>query len=141
MPVTIARPKGDPGYFQNLPCTTESADPARCLVSTALAVWAMDSLVDDAALVVSELVGNAVRHTRSHLIRVTVTRLAQDTVLVAVADRDKAEVVRRNPGPDDTNGRGLMLVEALTERWGVTYLPWGKRVWAQLKDAGARTSP
>lgn len=141
MPVTIARLKGDPRYCQNLPCTSESAEPARGLVRTALTVWALESLVDDAVLVVSELVGNAARHTRSHLIRVSVTRRAEDTVLVAVLDMDKAEVVRRDPGMDDANGRGLVLVEALTERWGVAVLPWGKRVWAQLKVVRAGTSP
>lgn len=141
MPVTIARPQGDLRYCQNLPCTSESAEPARGLVRTALTVWALESLVDDAVLVVSELVGNAARHTQSHLIKVSVTRLAKDTVLVTVLDKDKTEVVRRDPGMDDTNGRGLMLVEALTECWGVTLLPWGKRVWAQLKAIRVETSP
>ncbi len=142
MPVTtIARSTGGPGYSRTLPCAFESAEPARVLVRTALAAWALGSLTDDAALVVSELVGNAARHTRSRLIRVSVTRLAEDTVLVAVVDRNREEVVRRDPGPDDTNGRGLMLVEALTERWGVARSPWGKEVWARLRDVGAETPP
>ncbi len=141
MPVTIARSNGDPRYFENLPCTVESAESARGLVRAALGVWAMESLVDDAVLVVSELVGNAARHTRSHLIRVSVTRVAEDTVLVAVVDKDRAEVIRRDAGPEDTSGRGLMLVEALAERWGVTPMPWGKRVWAQLREPKVETVP
>jgi hypothetical protein len=50
-----------------------------------------------------------------------------------VVDKNKAPVVRRNPQEDDTAGRGLMLVDALTTHWGVTATPWGKRVWAELK--------
>lgn len=138
---TIARPMGDPGYSQTLPCTFESAEPARGLVRTALDAWALGSLVDDATLVVSELVGNAARHTRSQLVQVSVTQLTEDTVLVTVVDKDTAEIVRRDPGPDDVNGRGLMLVEALTECWGVTPHPWGKQVWAQLRTAGTETYP
>jgi anti-sigma regulatory factor (Ser/Thr protein kinase) len=131
---TIARPRGHPGYSENLPCTAESAEPARSLVRIALAVWGLEDLADDAALVVTELVANAARHTSSRLIRVAVNRLGEDTVLIAVVDKNKEPVIRRNAQADDTAGRGLMLVDALTSHWGVTSLPWGKRVWAELRS-------
>jgi anti-sigma regulatory factor (Ser/Thr protein kinase) len=134
MPVsTHACPRGHPGYSENLPCTAESAETARGLVRIALAVWGLETLADDAALVVTELVANAARHTSSRLIRVAVNRLGEDTVLIAVVDKNKAPVVRRSPHEDDTTGRGLVLVDALTAHWGVTTTPWGKRVWAELK--------
>jgi hypothetical protein len=92
-------PIGRPAYTQTMPCLAPSAAGARRLVRTALGVWGLESLTDTAELVVSELVGNAVRHTRCRLIRVTVTRLAADYVRVAVTDtstRGAANGRRRN---------------------------------------------
>ena len=39
---------------------------------------------------------------------------------------------RRNPGPDTVTGRGLMLVDALTDRWGSAPTDDGKVVWFEL---------
>lgn len=134
MPVsTIARPKGHPGYTQTLPCAIKSAGPARGLVRTALAVWGLEDLADDGLLVVTELVSNAARHTSCRLIRVSVNRPSESKVVIAVVDSSEVPVVPRQAQPDDTRGRGLMLVDALSARWGVTVLPFGKRVWCELE--------
>ncbi|WP_030549300.1 ATP-binding protein [Streptomyces albus] len=131
--VTWARPTGCPGYSETLPCEPKSAAAARRLVRAALAAWGMEDLADDGVLVVSELVSNAVRHARSHAIRVTVTRPGPTRVRIGVVDKSARTPVVREPGDEDEGGRGLALVGALAEDWGTDTLPWGKRVWAQLR--------
>lgn len=133
MSVTHARPTGHPGYSETLPRTPASVAIARRLVTTAVATWRMDGLADDAVVVVSELVTNAVQHARSQAIRVTVTRPEPGSVRIAVMDESKAVPVRCEADEDDERGRGLALVDVLAESWGADALPWGKRVWAELK--------
>jgi serine/threonine-protein kinase RsbW len=125
-------PTGRPAYFQAMPCAAPSAGEARRLVRTAVAAWGLDVLADEAELVVSELVGNAVRHTRCRLIHVSVARPAQGTVRVAVADTSYVKPVVVEAGAEGTCGRGLLLVAAVAARWGTEPLPWGKRIWAEL---------
>jgi anti-sigma regulatory factor (Ser/Thr protein kinase) len=129
---TVARPRGHSGYSESLPCTADSTKIARRLVSSALWAWGLDGLVDDSALVVTELVTNAAQHTKSRLIRVTITRLAPGTVRIEVVDRSRALPQPRDPQTDDERGRGLLLVRNLTERCGADRLAFGKRVWGEL---------
>ena len=79
-------------------------------------------VVDDAALLVSELVGNAVRYAHPLPGDVLTVRweARRGRLLVRVTDgggRDAPHV--RDAGPRDTRGRGLAIVEALAARWGV----------------------
>lgn len=136
-----ARPTGYPGYTETTPCEPENAQAARSLVRTALDTWGLGHLADDGALVVSELFGNAVRHTRSRYVLVTITRPTEAFVRVAVVD--KSRVLPHPPPPGDgdgdEHGRGLTVVEAVCDRWGVDRLGWGgKRVWGELRCGGAR---
>ena len=82
-------------------------------------------------LLASELVTNAVRHAATPFeIRVAVD---DDTVRVAVIDGDVDHGPRMcHPGPDDTNGRGLQLVDQLSAVWGSDRVGRGKAVWFQL---------
>lgn len=134
---TTARSIGCPGYTETMPRAPQSARTARGLVGTALTVWDMDGLLADGTTVVSELVANAVRHAEGYSIRVMVTRPVPDVVRIAVVDKSPHLPVRRAPGADEVWGRGLLLVEALTERWGSElrgsrHRPWGKVVWGEL---------
>ncbi|MFJ6631990.1 ATP-binding protein [Streptomyces sp. NPDC091376] len=131
-PATRARPTGYPGYSETLPREPESAGTARRLVRVALAAWGLDDLGDDGALIVSELVSNAVRHVRSHSIRVTVTRPEATRVRIGVVDRSKRLPEPREPYEEDESGRGLVLVATPAKDWGTDSLPWGKQVWAEL---------
>ncbi|MCX4514157.1 ATP-binding protein [Streptomyces sp. NBC_01619] len=131
-PTTRARPTGYPGYSETLPREPESLGTARRLVRVALAAWGLDELGDDAALIVSELVSNAVQHARSHSIRVTVTRPEATRVRIGVVDRSKRLPEPQEPDGEDESGRGLVLVATLAKSWGTDPLPWGKRVWAEL---------
>ena len=131
---TVANPRGRPGYEATLPCAPQSARPARNLVVIVLSVWALDDLAEDAALVVTELVANAARHTTGSRLRVCVTRPGGHLVRVAVADHSPVPPALLCAGPRDEYGRGLTVVTALAEAWGATPLRRGKRVWAELRS-------
>ncbi|MEU6462334.1 ATP-binding protein [Streptomyces sp. NPDC046976] len=135
-PTTRVRPTGHPGYSETLPRDPESAATARRLVCVALSTWGLDELTDDAVLIVTELVTNAVRHARRRSIRVMVERIAPRTVRVAVADFSHALPVPCAPKNDEEGGRGLALVVALATNWGADERRWGKVVWADLEAPG-----
>jgi anti-sigma regulatory factor (Ser/Thr protein kinase) len=129
---------GHPGYSETLPGLEESAETARKLVRTALAVWHLEELTDTAILLVSELVANAVKHTNSRVIRVIVTRPSERFVRIGVVDKARVMPEFVKPGDDLlTSGRGLLLVDALAERWGTDLYRWGKQVWAEVMSEPA----
>ena len=86
-----------------------------------------------ACLVVTEVVTNALVHGGG-IVQVDIA-LEQDGVRVGVVDRSAAMPVRRTPDPVTPSGRGVMLIELLSVRWGTELLPEGpgaKRVWFEL---------
>jgi anti-sigma regulatory factor (Ser/Thr protein kinase) len=129
---TTARPTGHPGYSETLPREPESAAKARRLVCSSLSVWGLDDLAEDGAVIVSELVSNAVQHARRESIRITIERPEEGCVRVGVVDFSRVRPERKTSGPEDEGGRGLALVGELSADWGTELLPWGKRVWAEL---------
>jgi serine/threonine-protein kinase RsbW len=140
--IATPRPTGHPGYSQSLPRLPESAAVARRLVRTAMAAWEQDDLVEDAALVVTELVSNAVDHACFDMIRVIVSRPTETFVRVGVVDRSHTLPMRRmDSNGDQIRGRGLLLVEAFTDRWGTEIYPWGKQVWGELKCEPTNPAP
>jgi two-component sensor histidine kinase len=134
---TVANPRGRPGYEATLPRAPQSARSARNLVVIVLSVWALDDLAEDAALVVTELVANASRHTTGSRLRVSITRPSGQVVRLAVTDHSPEPPVMLRPDLLDDFGRGLTLITALTETWGATPLRRGKRVWAELRSTRA----
>ncbi len=106
--------------------------------------WGLHNLADTIELVVSELVTNAVKastdqdqrpyYTDEHGLACIHLRLSADrhAALVEVWDENVKLPAPNQPGLDDENGRGLMLVEALAERWGwdLAATGRGKIVWA-----------
>ncbi|MFI2431512.1 ATP-binding protein [Streptomyces sp. NPDC018693] len=120
---------GVPGYAETMPREPESARRARLLVSASVNTWNLGDLADAGTLIVSELVGNAVRHTSCRLIRVTTRRIAARRVRMEVTDASRA---LPEMGCGDSNregGRGLLLVEALSDRWGYDLHGTGRRRW------------
>ena len=91
-----------------------------------------DALLDDLQLVISELVTNAVVHARTPL-RLLV-RFDGDRVVTEVFDAD-ARLPTLAVSVDDVGGRGLILVDRLSDRWGSEPFTDGKRVWAELTEA------
>ncbi|MEU6244069.1 ATP-binding protein [Streptomyces sp. NPDC047024] len=133
---TTSRPTGHPGYSETLPREPESAATARRLVRAACAAWGLRLAAENGALVVSELVANAVRHARRDSIRVVVERVAPGTVRVAVADFSRVLPEPCTPKDDEEGGRGVALVAALASNWGTDERRWGKVVWAELEECG-----
>lgn len=106
---------------------------ARAELRRALGDWGLSSIEGEALLVLSELLTNAVVHARVPRGREIETcfRREGDTVWIAVDDADGRRPVPRPPQAD--GGRGLMLVAALADRWGVSDRDGvGKSVWAVL---------
>ncbi|MEW5653739.1 ATP-binding protein [Streptomyces cinereoruber] len=128
-----SHPTGHPAYSQTLPREPRSAAVARRLVRTALTVWGLEPLIEDATLVITELVSNAVDHGRLPSIRVIVSRSSANGIRLGVVDRSKTvPTLRTHADEEQTRGRGLLLVDALTKRWGTELYRWGKQVWAEL---------
>ncbi|TXS26290.1 ATP-binding protein [Streptomyces sp. adm13(2018)] len=138
-------PTGPPAYSQTLPRDARTAAVARRLVRTALTLWGLDSLAEDATLVMTELVSNAVDHSRLPSIRVIVSRPSANAVRVGVVDRSRAlPILRTDSDGDEPRGRGLLLIDTLTDDWGTELYRWGKQVWAELKkeeEAGRTGGP
>jgi anti-sigma regulatory factor (Ser/Thr protein kinase) len=112
-----------------LPPATSSVPAARRFVTNTLSAW-RSPLIDDAAVLVTELAANAVLHARSAF-RVELQQ--QDTgVRIGVADASPEPPERRSARPTDRSGRGLAAVEAIATRWGWAPSRTGKTVWAEL---------
>jgi anti-sigma regulatory factor (Ser/Thr protein kinase) len=126
-----------------------AAAAARRFVRDTLHGWVVagagtdgNGLVDDAVLLTSELVTNAVVHAGT-AVQVT-CRLTEDSVEVVVSDNHPARLVPEpaendHPPAERTSGRGLLLPAALASAWGVTYGRVSKSVWFRLGPA-ARTA-
>lgn len=108
-----------------------SAAPAarRCTEET-LRRWGLDALADDAALVATELATNAVLHAGPPA-TLRLCRL-DGTVRIEVRDRSPRPPVVVDPTDEAMTGRGLRLIDALAERWGVEPVEGGKVVWCEL---------
>lgn len=87
-------------------------------------------LADVVALLVSEVVTNAVLHARTE-VRVSIER-GDDTIRVEVADESHTGPAKRPVSQQAATGRGLLLVEELADRWGTEPNPRGKVVWFEL---------
>jgi anti-sigma regulatory factor (Ser/Thr protein kinase) len=92
-------------------------------------------VVDTVSLMVSELATNCVRHANSDF-TMTIERTGRH-VRVDVADSGAGQVATRFPEPSEVSGRGLCVVDRLSDTWGVTeYLDReGKSVWFMVNLA------
>lgn len=125
-----------------------SVATARSFVRDTLQGWGFADVVDDAVVLTSELVTNAVVHAGTHA-EVLCLR-SEDGVRVEVSDRypEREVPVQTSPlpmgSPDREGGRGLQLCAALATRWGVDYTPTHKSVWFHLdlpeRPVGTRTA-
>lgn len=120
----------------DLTASPEAAGVARRFVRAHSDSLPADSL-NDAQLLVSELVTNAVRHGRPAISLV----LNLDPPLIGVAVHDEGDllppVAPVSPGTDQPGGRGLMIVDRLSSTWGVLPddQPPGKTVWFRIDPA------
>ncbi|MGI5441183.1 ATP-binding protein [Streptomyces shenzhenensis] len=123
-----------------LPAGAACVAQARCLVGTLLAGWGLsDEPADDAILVLSELVTNAIAHSGGSRITCRVHVLGGRVRIEVEDERRGASVPAvREPDVDDQGGRGLLLVSRLSDAWGVGEAPDGKGrvVWADVEYEG-----
>ena len=117
---------------RSLPPTAESATVARWLVADLLRESTDADTLDTVELLTTELVSNAIRHTRDELTLTVWLEGGQLRVGVSDTSHRRPQLVQ--VGQRDTSGRGLHLVEALADRWGVDPdgRGLGKTVWFEI---------
>ena len=117
--------------WAEFPADVSAAAAARAWVREVCAAWGLGGVVDDAVLVVSELISNAVDHARSTS-RATLS-LDQRGLAIAVRDFYVCEPPRpKSLKPSGTRGRGLFVVSMVSSAWGVDEHADGKTMWAVL---------
>ncbi|WP_405644579.1 ATP-binding protein [Streptomyces uncialis] len=134
-PATAPTPTTPPTrtFETELSSTRVGARLARLLAECRLRAWGLP--LDPAALVVAELAANAALHGSDRRTGFRLSLSVTDTALrIEVSDSAGDRMPGAGlPAAGAESGRGLLLVEALAERWGVTPgPPPGKTVWAEV---------
>ncbi|MFK0289228.1 ATP-binding protein [Streptomyces sp. NPDC090442] len=126
---------GDPTLGEvRLPSRPQSARIARRLTAAILLTqWSLTpQLAEHSVLLVSELVGNAVRHTGARTFGLRILR-RRGWIRVEVRDPSRGLPCLMPVQAMDVSGRGLFLVDKLSDRWGVDLLPRGKTTWFEIR--------
>ncbi|MHB9864200.1 PAS domain S-box protein [Streptomyces sp. YIM S03343] len=115
----------------DLPALASSVPEGRAFLHKALTLWNCTGGADDALLLLSETLTNAVQHAEGPL----TLRLHRNTtdLTVEVDDRSPQLPQPRMAGEDEESGRGLCLVRALAADWGVRPTDEGKTTWFTLR--------
>jgi anti-sigma regulatory factor (Ser/Thr protein kinase) len=124
----------------DLPAVPSSVPEARVFVGRVLSSWDTTYRANDAQLLASEILTNAVLHAEGPLhlhMRRNTTELA-----VEISDRSPHLPHPRLADVEDESGRGLLLVDALADNWGVRPTEEGKTTWftLSLSKAGQATA-
>jgi serine phosphatase RsbU (regulator of sigma subunit)/anti-sigma regulatory factor (Ser/Thr protein kinase) len=118
-----------------LPAQPSVVGRARAGAAEQLAIWGLEDITFTTELLVSELVTNAIRHAQPRI----QLRLIWDGVLsVEVSDASSTSPHLRRADRYDEDGRGLMLVAQLADRWGTRHTRTGKTIWALQPVLGGR---
>jgi anti-sigma regulatory factor (Ser/Thr protein kinase) len=126
----------------------------RRFIEAYLRKWGLEELTDTASLIASEIVTNAVKATgmteqptdyaalRDASLGRVITRLLWSAagLFIETWDSDQSQPAPSRPLDLDENGRGLMLIAALSADWGHYPAATGKVVWAQLAIPGPLAS-
>jgi serine/threonine-protein kinase RsbW len=128
-------PAGGLGWSRQLPLSPSGQAPglARQAARDALAAWRLEGLTETAVLLVSELVTNAIRHASTGGSAI-VLRLetAGGWLRIEVHDAEPGQPAPRPLAGLEESGFGLVLVDAMADKWGVRQTVNGKAVWAEL---------
>ncbi len=127
-----ARPGPALDVSASFPRDVSAVGSARAWLTHHLTAFGVGSAAtDDAVLVISELVTNALRHGDGPVqARCTIDgRLLR----LAVTDAGEALPILQSPDPTRVGGLGLQIVDQLSVDWGVSSAPGGKTVWAMLE--------
>ncbi|MGW3275086.1 ATP-binding protein [Streptomyces kronopolitis] len=134
---TALDPAAEPTLGEvRLPSRPQSAGIARRLTAAVLLKqWSLTpQLAEHAVLLVSELVGNAVRHTGARTFGLRMLR-RRGWIRIEVRDPSRGLPCLMPVQEMDVSGRGLFLVDTLSDRWGVDLLPRGKTTWFEVRVA------
>src|SRR3954463_13094909 len=123
--------RGEGASRVSLPAHPKSAAAARKFILQFLTDVGRDDLGEDAGLLVSELVTNALVHAGTQ-IDISAEIHGGRTLWVGVSDGSSHGPVPQDHGVLAANGRGLNLVESLVDEWGVDASEVGKTVWFKL---------
>ncbi|WP_432086897.1 ATP-binding protein [Streptomyces sp. bgisy095] len=99
-----------------------------------------EPLAEALVLIISELVTNAVVHTGCPAV-LRMLFAAEGGVRVEVADASDCPPKPRHAQGDDTNGRGLELVDGLADRWGWQPEGLGKSIWCEVDRIPVEPAP
>ncbi|MEQ8144825.1 SpoIIE family protein phosphatase [Streptomyces sp. OP7] len=123
-------PPGDP----------QALSDTRSMIRTAAGAWGARDRADEIELVADEMITNVLMHTEgSAAVILSVLDGTERRLRVEVEDSSSALPRRREAGESGVSGRGLLLVETLTDLWGVEARGGGKCVWSEFvvpKDPG-----
>lgn len=139
----ILRRSPDPGttHAPRVHQYVHQADPeglaeARLALRQALTAWGLADFADDVELAAGEMLVNVLLHTEGGAV-LTLEVLPEPVrrVRLSVQDRSSAWPRRRSPGEAATSGRGLLMIDALADAWGVEPRGEGKAVWCEFGPA------
>ncbi|MFE9257972.1 ATP-binding protein [Streptomyces sp. NPDC006879] len=125
-----------------LPSRPESAGAARRLTQCVVVrQWGLSTqIAEHAVLLVSELVGNAVRHTGARVFGLRMLR-RRGWIRIEVRDPSRGLPCLLPVRELDVSGRGLFLVDKLSDRWGADLLPRGKTTWFEMRVSDYTEAP
>lgn len=130
--VALASEYPDKAVFHlPLAATADAVREARFVVRQLLDGWGLETLEDTAELCASEITTNAVLHARSPVL--LGIELLAERVRFEVEDEAPGELAAGSLVGDAESGRGLALVDELSESWGVQQHEGGKTVWFELR--------
>jgi anti-sigma regulatory factor (Ser/Thr protein kinase) len=119
MPMAITAAETTPLITFTLPSTRYSVQIARFYVRAALDYHSLRSFAEDAQMVTSELVSNAIEHAGAASFSAGLLRLNScGSIAVIVSDSSPFPPVKREPPAGTEHGRGLCIVGALSASWG-----------------------
>jgi anti-sigma regulatory factor (Ser/Thr protein kinase) len=115
------------------PGDPEALTQARHMIRAAVRAWGAEERADEIELVADEMITNALMHTEgSAIVTLRVLTGSDRRLRVEVEDSSSALPRRREAGESGVSGRGLLLVDLLTDVWGVEARGGGKCVWCEF---------
>jgi anti-sigma regulatory factor (Ser/Thr protein kinase) len=118
-----------------LPPVPSSVPTARHVLLELLRAWGVPHDLDDAALLVTELVSNVIDHVGGAATLTVEVDNAEDWLRIAVVDGSAVLPVVQELDAARPRGRGLRMLQHIASRWGSDEVGDGKRVWFELSPA------
>jgi anti-sigma regulatory factor (Ser/Thr protein kinase) len=119
----------------DLPPSARSVPTARHLTREVLRAWRAPQDIGDVELLVTELVANVVDHVGGESVLALELEYSDGWLRIAVADGSAVRPVVGELRGDQPRGRGMQIVAAIADDWGVEDVDGGKRVWFVLRPA------